>query len=72
MVTPKGEAPADRIPEYSAKEEIEQTRTHRFVSVAGDEHVIDMTLVQPYRKIVQHAGVCVCVCDVHVRVCVCV
>ena len=57
VVSAKGEVP---IPEYSIKEETEEVRTHRFVSVAGEEYVINMTLVEPYRKIVQHAGGCGC------------
>lgn len=53
MVTAQGEVP---IPEYSMREESEEVRTHRLVVVGGVEHVIDMTLVEPYKNIVQHAG----------------
>ncbi len=53
MVTAQGEVP---IPEYSMREESEAVRTHRLVVVGGVEHIIDMTLVEPYRSIVQHAG----------------
>ncbi len=54
VVTAQGEVP---IPEYSTHEEAEEVRAHRLVSVGGAEHVIDMTLVEPYRNIIQHAGI---------------
>ncbi len=53
VVTAPGEVP---IPEYSTREEAQEVRTHRHVSVGDGEHVIDMTLVEPYRNIIQHAG----------------
>ena len=54
VVTAQGEVP---IPEYSTREEAQEVRTHRHVSVGDGEHVIDMTLVEPYRNIIQHAGI---------------
>lgn len=43
------------IPEYTAEEE-SKDRTYRFVSVGGDETIISMAMVEPYKKMVQHAG----------------
>ena len=45
-----------KIPEYSFKQEAEDLRKHRLVQVGGEEKNIDMDIVQPYRKIIQHAG----------------
>ena len=45
----------DIIPEYTAAEE-SKDRTYRFVSVGGDETIISMAMVEPYKKLVQHAG----------------
>lgn len=44
------------IPEYTPQEEAEQSRKFRFVNVGGEKVTINMTTVQPYRKIIQHAG----------------
>lgn len=44
------------IPEYSSAEEFKERRIHRYVSIAGEEKVINMDLVEPYKKIIQHAG----------------
>jgi len=33
-----------------------KVRTRRYVNLAGEEHVINMTIVEPYTSIVQHAG----------------
>lgn len=50
---------APSIPEYSFKQEAEDLRKHRLVRIGEEEKNIDMDIVQPYRKIIQHAGVCV-------------
>lgn len=47
---------APNIPEYSFKQEAEDLRKHRLVRIGEEEKNIDMDIVQPYRKIVQHAG----------------
>ena len=48
---------APNIPEYSFKQEAEDLRKHRLVQIGEEEKNIDMDVVQPYRKIVQHAGI---------------
>ena len=48
---------APNIPEYSFKQEAEDLRKHRLVRIGEEEKNIDMDVVQPYRKIVQHAGI---------------
>ena len=45
-----------KIPEYSYKQESDDLRKHRLVKVGEEQMNIDMDLVQPYRKIIQHAG----------------
>lgn len=59
VVTPpkkKSQEAVPPIPEYTPQEEAEQSRKFRFVNVGGEKVTINMTTVQPYRKIVQHAG----------------
>ena len=59
VVTPsqeKSQEDTPPIPEYTLREEVEQSRAYRFVSVGGEETTVNMTIVQPYRKILQHAG----------------
>lgn len=53
---------APDIPEYSFKQEAEDLRKHRLVRIGEEEKNIDMDVVQPYRKIIQHAGTLYCVC----------
>lgn len=48
--------PVQPIPEYTFKEESRETRTWRHVHVGGEDTTINMSLIQPYRKIIQHAG----------------
>ena len=47
---------APDIPEYSFKQEAEDLRKHRLVRIGEEEKNIDMDIIQPYRKIIQHAG----------------
>lgn len=49
------------IPELPYSEEVRESRDFRLVSVGGEEIRIDLRQLQPYRKIVQHAGGCACV-----------
>jgi inorganic pyrophosphatase/exopolyphosphatase len=57
-VTDKQESTvADRIPEYTYKEEIQDTRSHRLVAISQEQQrVLAMDVVQPFRKIIQHGG----------------
>jgi len=59
VVTPpkkKSQEAIPPIPEYTPQEEAEQSRKFRFVNVGGEKVTINMTTVQPYRKIIHHAG----------------
>ncbi len=60
MVTPPeggAQTPATpRIPEYSVEEETKESRTYRLIQLGGEEVTINLSLIQPYKKIVQHAG----------------
>ena len=44
------------IPEYTSAEEFKERRSHRYVSVGGEETLVSMDMVGPYRKTIQHAG----------------
>ena len=44
------------IKEYSAEEEQNDTRRYRTVTVGDVSVQIDMQVVEPYRKIIQHMG----------------
>jgi hypothetical protein len=44
------------IPEYTSAEECKDKRARRYVSIGGVEVSVSMDMVQPYRKIIQHAG----------------
>ena len=44
------------IPEYTSAEELKERRSHRYVSVGGEETIISMDMVKPYKKLIQHAG----------------
>ena len=46
---------SERIPEYTAEQECKD-RNYRRVEVGGEETTISMAMVEPYRKLVQHAG----------------
>ncbi len=44
------------IPEYSVEEEKKDSRTYRLIQVGGEEVTVNLALIEPYKKIVQHAG----------------
>jgi len=46
---------SESIPEYTAEEECKD-RNYRRVEVGGEETTISMAMVEPYKKLVQHAG----------------
>lgn len=52
----KTAAKARAIPEYTSAEEFKERRSHRYVSVGGEETIVSMDMVGPYKKIIQHAG----------------
>lgn len=53
---PAGIAKPRAIPEYTSAEEFKERRSHKYVSVGGQETIVSMDMVAPYRKIIQHAG----------------
>ena len=62
METPSKSTPVEAtskprpIPEYTSAEELKERRSHRYVSVGGEETIINMDMVKPYKKLIQHAG----------------
>ena len=46
----------ETIPEYSAKEEMEDKKNWRRVMIAGKEHAVDMRAINPYKKVLSHGG----------------
>ena len=46
----------EKIPEYSAKEEMEDKKNWRRVIIAGKEHAVDMRAINPYKKVLSHGG----------------
>ncbi|XP_043241188.1 uncharacterized protein LOC122391398 isoform X2 [Amphibalanus amphitrite] len=48
--------PAEPIPEYTAREEINDERAWRSCVVAGLERRIDMKVIEPYKKVLSHGG----------------
>ncbi|XP_037081984.1 uncharacterized protein LOC119102635 isoform X2 [Pollicipes pollicipes] len=48
--------PAEPIPEYTAREELNNERSWRTCVVAGLERRIDMKVIEPYKKVLSHGG----------------
>ncbi|XP_072019934.1 uncharacterized protein [Amphiura filiformis] len=46
----------ESIPEYSAKEEMEDKKNWRRVMIGGKEHAVDMRAINPYKKVLSHGG----------------
>ncbi|XP_038058184.1 protein prune homolog 2-like isoform X2 [Patiria miniata] len=44
------------IPEYTAKEELEDRRNWRKVVIANKEFTLDMRAINPYKKVLSHGG----------------
>ena len=44
------------IPEYTAKEEMEDRKNWRKVVIGGKEHTLDMRAINPYKKVLSHGG----------------
>ena len=47
---------AERIPELSASEELEEERRWRSFRVGVNEIQIDLKAIQPYRRVLSHGG----------------
>ncbi|XP_041443612.1 BCL2/adenovirus E1B 19kDa interacting protein 2 S homeolog isoform X3 [Xenopus laevis] len=50
-VLPKGS-----IPEYTAAEEKEESRRWRLFRIGEQDHRVDMTAIEPYKKVISHGG----------------
>ncbi|XP_072258375.1 BCL2/adenovirus E1B 19 kDa protein-interacting protein 2 isoform X1 [Pyxicephalus adspersus] len=50
-VLPKGS-----IPEYSAAEEKEESRRWRMFRIGEQDHKVDMSAIEPYKKVISHGG----------------
>ncbi|XP_071787927.1 uncharacterized protein [Asterias amurensis] len=46
----------EAIPEYTAKEEMEDRRNWRKVCIANKEFTVDMRAINPYKKVLSHGG----------------
>ena len=52
------DVPVDPIPEYSAREEFEDEKNWRSVTVGDRQFRIDMKVIEPYKKVLSHGGRC--------------
>ncbi|XP_063305226.1 BCL2/adenovirus E1B 19 kDa protein-interacting protein 2 isoform X1 [Pelobates fuscus] len=50
-VLPKGS-----IPEYTAAEEKEESRRWRLFRIGDQDHRVDMSAIEPYKKVISHGG----------------
>ncbi|KAM3925006.1 BCL2/adenovirus E1B 19 kDa protein-interacting protein 2 isoform 4-T4 [Leptodactylus fuscus] len=50
-VLPKGS-----IPEYTAAEEKEESRRWRMFRIGDQDHRVDMSAIEPYKKVISHGG----------------
>ncbi|XP_069480526.1 BCL2/adenovirus E1B 19 kDa protein-interacting protein 2 isoform X2 [Ambystoma mexicanum] len=46
----------DSIPEYTAAEEKEDGRRWRLFRIGDQDHRVDMTAIEPYKKVISHGG----------------
>lgn len=44
------------IPEYSARQELEDNRNWRTVDIGQCSYRIDMKVIEPYKKVLSHGG----------------
>jgi prune family protein 2 len=49
-------APVEPIPEYTAREEFEDTKKWRIVQISDRTYRIDMEVIEPYKKVLSHGG----------------
>ena len=54
--TQSSETPIEPIPEYSAKEELEDEKNWRAVNIGDKQYKIDMKVIEPYKKVLSHGG----------------
>ncbi|XP_060083778.1 protein prune homolog 2-like [Ylistrum balloti] len=49
-------SPAEPIPQYSAEEERQEARLWRLVEISGREQKIDLTVIEPFKRVLSHGG----------------
>nr|XP_002731053.2 PREDICTED: protein prune homolog 2-like [Saccoglossus kowalevskii] len=47
---------AEKIPEYTAQEELRDSRSWRLVEIGSQNYSIDMKIINPYKKVLSHGG----------------
>ncbi|XP_077996859.1 uncharacterized protein LOC144450158 [Glandiceps talaboti] len=47
---------SEAIPEYTAEEEMKDSRQWRVVEIGGRGHSMDMKVINPYKKVLSHGG----------------
>ncbi|ELU10737.1 hypothetical protein CAPTEDRAFT_167398 [Capitella teleta] len=50
------DSPVEPIPEYSARQELEDNRNWRTVDIGQCSYRIDMKVIEPYKKVLSHGG----------------
>jgi len=48
--------PVEPIPEYTAREEFDDARSWRNVTIGDKQYRIDMKVIEPYKKVLSHGG----------------
>lgn len=54
------DASVEPIPEYSAREEFEDAKKWRVVTIGDKKYRIDMESIEPYKKVLSHGGLLCC------------
>ncbi|XP_069102103.1 uncharacterized protein [Argopecten irradians] len=49
-------SPAEPIPQYTAEEERQDAKLWRLVEIAGREQKIDLTVIEPFKRVLSHGG----------------
>ncbi|XP_021376972.1 uncharacterized protein LOC110465466 [Mizuhopecten yessoensis] len=49
-------SPAEPIPQYSAEEERQDAKLWRLVEISGREQKIDLTIIEPFKRVLSHGG----------------
>ena len=54
--TTSTQTPVEPIPEYTAREELEDGKNWRSVTIGDKKYKIDMKVIEPYKKVLSHGG----------------
>ncbi|XP_033725960.1 uncharacterized protein LOC117315717 [Pecten maximus] len=49
-------SPAEPIPQYTAEEERQDAKLWRLVEISGREQKIDLTIIEPFKRVLSHGG----------------